>query len=170
VAIPVSSTDRQVARGELYDTTEDVKINGTSYRVLTQWIRTKQTGPSGHAVQIAIDLSEMNSTLASFGLVLALAGGVGIAAAGVLGYLLTRAGLRPVDRVVAAAEHVASTQDLSAAVAVDRRDPDEVTRVAESMNSMLTALGASRNAQRQLVENASHELATPPGQRQDHLA
>lgn len=122
-SIPVSPADRQVARRELYDTTEDVKINGTSYRVLTRWIRTKQTGPNGHAVQIAIDLSEMNGTLASFGLVLALTGGVGIAAAGVLSYWLTR--------------------------------------VAESMNSMLNALGASRDAQRQLVEDASHELATP---------
>ena len=160
-SIPVSAVDRQVARRALYDTTEDVKINGTSYRVLTRWIRTKQTGPNGHAVQIAVDLSEMNGTLASFGLVLALTGGVGIAAAGVLSYWLTRAGLRPVDRVVAAAEHIASTQDLSAAVSVDQRDPHEVTRVAESMNSMLNALGASRDAQRQLVEDASHELATP---------
>jgi two-component system sensor histidine kinase MprB len=28
-SIPVSATDRQVARRELYDTAEDVKINGT---------------------------------------------------------------------------------------------------------------------------------------------
>ena len=33
--------------------------------------------------------------------------------------------------------------------------------VAASMNRMLTALGMAREAQRQLVEDASHELATP---------
>ncbi len=160
-AIPVSATDREVARRERYESTEDVKINSTSYRVLTRWIHTKQTGPNGRAVQIAIDLSEMNNTLGRFGLILALTGSVGIIAAGVLGYLLTRAGLRPVDRVIAAAEHVASTQDLRAAVPVESNDPDEVTRVADSMNSMLSALDASREAQRRLVEDASHELATP---------
>lgn len=160
-AIPVSATEREVARRERYDTTEDVKINGTAYRVLTRWIHTKQTGANGRAIQIAVDLSEMNGTLARFGLILALTGIVGIAAAGILGYLLTRAGLRPVDRVAAAAEHVASTQDLGAAVPVAHNDPDEVSRVAESINAMLAALGASKAAQRQLVEDASHELATP---------
>ena len=33
--------------------------------------------------------------------------------------------------------------------------------MAASMNRMLTALGMSREAQRQLVDDASHELATP---------
>jgi two-component system, OmpR family, sensor histidine kinase MprB len=159
--IPVSATERGVARQEHPDTTEDVKINGASYRVLTRWIRTKQTGANGRAIQIAVDLSEMNGTLARFGLIMALTGFVGIAAAGILGYLLTRAGLRPVGRVAAAAEHVASTQDLGAAVPVAHNDPDEVARVAESINAMLAALGAARDAQRQLVEDASHELATP---------
>jgi two-component system sensor histidine kinase MprB len=63
--------------------------------------------------------------------------------------------------VTSAAEHVASTQDLNAAVAPEPGDPEEVTRVASSVNEMLKALAASRAAQRQLIEDASHELATP---------
>jgi len=55
-AIPVSATEREVARRERYDTTEDVKINSTAYRVLTRWIHTKQTGANGRAIQIGTEL------------------------------------------------------------------------------------------------------------------
>lgn len=159
--IPVSKKDQEVARNELSEVRQDISINGANYRVLTKWVHTKQTGPQGHAVQIAVGLSEMQGTLAGFGILLAITGGVGVIAAGALGFVVTRSGLRPVRRVVAAAEHVASSKDLDALVPVEARDPNEVARVADSMNAMLGALKASRDAQRQLVENAGHELATP---------
>jgi two-component system sensor histidine kinase MprB len=63
--------------------------------------------------------------------------------------------------VAGAAAHVAATQDLHAAVPIARREPAEVASVAASVNHMLMALGMSREAQRQLVDDASHELATP---------
>jgi two-component system sensor histidine kinase MprB len=64
-----------------------------------------------------------------------------------------------VARLSAAAEQVAATHDLSQRI--DAGGGDELGRLAESFNSMLTALEASLGAQRQLVADASHELRTP---------
>jgi two-component system sensor histidine kinase MprB len=76
-----------------------------------------------------------------------------------LGYIVSRAALSPVARLSAAAEQVAATHDLSRRI--DPGGGDELGRLAESFNSMLTELEASLGAQRQLVADASHELRTP---------
>jgi two-component system sensor histidine kinase MprB len=44
---------------------------------------------------------------------------------------------------------------------IDARGGDELSRLAESFNTMLAALERSMAAQRQLVADASHELRTP---------
>jgi two-component system sensor histidine kinase MprB len=90
----------------------------------------------------------------------AVAGG-GIAAAGGLGWATARAGLRPVDRLVEAAEQVAATKDLAHRIDVERDRRDEINRLAGSVNAMLAALDEARTQQRELVENAGHELRTP---------
>jgi two-component system sensor histidine kinase MprB len=92
-------------------------------------------------------------------LLLGLLGAAGVAGAAVLGRTVAQAGLAPVDRLTAAAEHVAQTQDLQAAIEV--QGEDELARLARSFNEMLAALERARTAQRQLVEDASHELRTP---------
>jgi two-component system sensor histidine kinase MprB len=79
--------------------------------------------------------------------------------AAVLGRTVARAGLAPVERLTGAVEHVASTQNLQAAIPVSGED--EIARLARSVNAMLSALDSSRAAQRMLVEDASHELRTP---------
>jgi two-component system sensor histidine kinase MprB len=115
----------------------------------------------GDALQLAADLTDVNTTLNHFALLLLVADIVAIVVAAALGYGFTVAGLRPVRRVGEAAAHVAATQDLSAAVPIDRHQPAEVASVSASLNQMLAALSHARDAQRQLVEDAGHELATP---------
>ena len=58
-----------------------------------------------------------------------------------------------------AAEHVARTRDLSRRI--EARGGDELSRLAETFNTMLGALERSMRSQRQLVSDASHELRTP---------
>jgi two-component system sensor histidine kinase MprB len=67
--------------------------------------------------------------------------------------------LRPIARLTEAAEHVASTHDLSARL--DATGTDEVARLGASFDAMLAELQDSVSAQRQLVADASHELRTP---------
>ena len=76
-----------------------------------------------------------------------------------LAWFIARRIVRPVERLTAATEHVATTQDLESTIAVDRRD--ELGRLAASFNTMLVALRGSRDQQKRLVMDASHELRTP---------
>ncbi|MGH3491904.1 MAG: sensor histidine kinase [Sciscionella sp.] len=153
--LPVNPTDVNVARDAASSTLRAVTIGGSRYLLLTVHGR-------GHsAVQVASDLSENRATLKDFALVLLVADALVVLATAVLGYVLTRAGLRPVERVRMAAQGVALTQNLHAAVPIADSDPQETASVAGSLNAMLAALSTSRDAQRQLVEDAGHELATP---------
>src|SRR5438105_1916414 len=85
------------------------------------------------------------------------AGGIAVAVA--LGLIVSRAALAPVRRLTQAAERVRATGDLSERI--DARGQDELTRLADSFNTMLGALEESTRAQHQLVADASHELRTP---------
>jgi two-component system sensor histidine kinase MprB len=84
----------------------------------------------------------------------------GVAVAVWLGWVVSRTALRPVAQLTEAAEHVARTRDLSRRISTGTSD-DELGRLGTSFNTMLEALEASQNAQRQLVADASHELRTP---------
>ena len=93
------------------------------------------------------------------GVLLAVGSAVGIAGAAVLGRLVARAGLIPVQRLTSAVESVAVSMDLDHPIPVT--GADEIARLGRSVNSMLAAIDAARRSQQTLVEDASHELRTP---------
>jgi two-component system, OmpR family, sensor histidine kinase MprB len=113
----------------------------------------------GGAVQVARRVTGIEGTLDDLRFLLTLIGLAGAGLAGVVGWGVARAGLRPVHRLTGAVEEVARTQDLDSAIPVAGRD--EIARLATAFNRMLTALGASKAAQQQLVQDAGHELRTP---------
>jgi two-component system sensor histidine kinase MprB len=151
--LPVDASDERLADGGSGATVRSVSVDGEHLRMITV-----ATGP-GTAVQIARPLDEIDNTLASLRLTLMFVALGGVALAALLGFTVARAVLRPVERLTAAAEHVAETQDHDASIDIERRD--ELGRLAASFNTMLRALAASREQQRQLVADASHELRTP---------
>ena len=151
-SIPVSANARQVAAGQVADETEIVKIGHDRYRV---WTVQRTDG----AAQVARDAEGIENTLAELGLWHGLVGLVGIAVAALVGLVVARAALRPVDVLTAGAERVARTQDLTAKIPVSGQG--EIARLAEAFNAMLAALAGSRAAQRRLIEDAGHELRTP---------
>ncbi len=152
-ALAVTAATRAVAAGRRDAFFSDANISGAPVRVLTE-----RAGEGG-VWQVALPLSDIDSTLTHLQLVLALVclGGVALAAA--LGLLVSRAALVPVRRLTGAAERVARTQDLGHRIQAG--EEDELGRLAGSFNTMLAALERSRLAQRQLVSDASHELRTP---------
>jgi two-component system sensor histidine kinase MprB len=86
--------------------------------------------------------------------------GVALAgAAAAAGWFIAGRTIEPIRLLNDAAHQVAQTQDLSAPIAIDRKD--EVGELARSFNTMLAALQESRLAQHRLVMDASHELRTP---------
>jgi two-component system sensor histidine kinase MprB len=90
---------------------------------------------------------------------LALAAAAGVLLALVLGTAIAGLVLRPVRRLTAAAESLATSRDFGTRIPVEGRD--ELSRLAVSLNTVLAALQSSQLAQRQLIADASHELRTP---------
>jgi two-component system sensor histidine kinase MprB len=151
--LPVTAATRAVAAGRHGAFFSDATVVGTPVRILTE------RAPEGGVWQVALPLTDLNSTLSHLKLVLALVCLGGIALAAVLGLFVSRAALVPVRRLTGAAERVARTQDLGHRIQAN--EEDELGRLAGSFNTMLAALERSRLAQRQLVSDASHELRTP---------
>jgi two-component system sensor histidine kinase MprB len=123
-------------------------------------------GAPVRAIQIARSLNEVDHTLFNLRLILALVALGGIAAAALLGSLVSRATISPVRHLTEAVEHVTRTRDL--ARRIPSRGGGELSRLASGFNTMLDALAGSMRAldassrvQRQLVADASHELRTP---------
>jgi two-component system sensor histidine kinase MprB len=151
--LPVTAATRAVAAGRHKAFFSDATVGGTHVRILTE------RAPEGGVWQVALPLTDVDSTLTHLKLVLALVCLGGIALAAALGLLVSRAALVPVRRLTGAAERVARTQDLGHRIRTGAAD--ELGRLAGSFNTMLAALERSRLAQRQLVSDASHELRTP---------
>jgi two-component system, OmpR family, sensor histidine kinase MprB len=153
ITLPASPEARAVAAGERDAFFADAEPEGTHVRVYTAQLE------SDEAIQIARPLEDIDETLSELTLILVAVTVAGVAMGAGLGVVVSRAALSPVARLSAAAEQVAATHDLSRRI--DPGGGDELGRLAESFNSMLTALEASLGAQRQLVADASHELRTP---------
>jgi two-component system sensor histidine kinase MprB len=153
VELPVDEEVLSVARGESDRFLADKQVGGVHVRVLTFPLA------PGYAVQVARPLTEVDDTLGRIRtlLILIAAGGIGLAAA--LGLAVSRAALAPVRQLTETSERVTETGDLSQRI--DARGQDELSRLASSFNTMLSALEESTRAQRQLVADASHELRTP---------
>ena len=151
-APPLGTDELLVARGIDDYSVRTATDDGDSYRVVAV-----QAGP-GQALVMAQRLEPTRQVLARLGLALPVVGGIGVLLAALAGVAVARAGLRPVDRLTAAAERVAATGELRP-IPVD--GSDELARLTHSFNEMLQALAASQEQQRRLVADAGHELRTP---------
>ncbi|MER5183639.1 HAMP domain-containing sensor histidine kinase [Streptomyces sp. NPDC002896] len=165
--VNVVGADKEVAKG----TTRGMGMfrngtdsDGNDVRVLILPL-IADNGPGGqslvdnHALLVALPLQDTEKTLNDLALVLLLVSGIGVVGAGAAGLAVARAGLRPVDTLTEAVEHVARTEDLT--VRIPAEGDDEIARLSRSFNSMTSALASSRDLQQQLIADAGHELRTP---------
>jgi two-component system sensor histidine kinase MprB len=152
-ALPWSTADAAVATGARDRARYTVDTDQGDFRVLTF------RGDRGQAVQVARSLEGTDATLRRFGLLVAvlIAGAASIAA--VAGRLVARAGLRPVDELTTAATRIAETRDLSKPIQI--RGHDEIAQLGQAFNHMLSRLDVAQHQQRELIEDAAHELRTP---------
>jgi two-component system sensor histidine kinase MprB len=84
---------------------------------------------------------------------------IGVLLALVLGWLVARTALVPVDWLTETVEELAESTDVTRRLTPG--GPDELGRLRRAFNRLLEALESSRRAQNQLVLDASHELRTP---------
>jgi len=153
VRFPVNLREINLAKdgGRVYSHT--VSVDGERYRVASAPL------DGGGLVQAGQELGPTDSTLESLRRRYAAISGLVALLAAILGWLLAGLLVRRVVRLTAAAEHVASTGDLEAPV--EASGSDEAARLGQAFSSMLAALRESRARQRQLVQDAGHELRTP---------
>jgi two-component system sensor histidine kinase MprB len=161
VTLPVDAQTRGLASGKSGRYFRDARVNGIHMRILAEHIAPDR------AVQVAQQLTEVDTLLRHLRLILALLDIGGIALAALLGRVVAGAAVWPLKRLTQATEHVTETQDLSERIETVGGE-DELGRLAMSFNAMLDALERSMgaldesvHAQRQLVADASHELRTP---------
>ncbi len=153
ILIPVTQRALTVANGKTDGYYTNTSIQDIPVRELVA------PTPGGGALLTVAPLQPTKHALARIRFWIFLVGAIGIALAAGLAALVATAALRPVRRLTAAAENVASTGNLSERV--DVKSDDELGRLATQFNAMLAALERSVGAQRRLVADASHELRTP---------
>jgi two-component system sensor histidine kinase MprB len=154
---PPSASALSVASGDLPELFESVRAqSGQHVRAFTT--RLSQL-PPGAALEVFLPLTDVDDALHKLTVVLLAVTAVGIALAAGIGYVVTRAAVRPITALTEAAEHVTQTGDLTRRI--EAGGEDEIGRLAASFNQMLAALESSQEAQRRLVADASHELRTP---------
>ncbi|MGW8887241.1 sensor histidine kinase [Streptomyces sp. NPDC055749] len=163
--IPATRDDIAVAKREqrvsLHSATAE---NGKEMRVYTYQYppsdRAQSLLPNSTvAVSVARPLSEIDNPLSTLAWVLLIVSGIGVVGAGAAGLWVARSGLRPVDELTDAVEHVARTEDLTVRIPVEGED--EIARLSRSFNTMTASLATSRDRQAQLIADAGHELRTP---------
>jgi two-component system sensor histidine kinase MprB len=142
----------QVALGQRSWSARTILLDGQRYRVVAV------PAEDGQALILAQSLKATDQMLDRLGLVMLLFGLAGMISAGLAGWAVARNGLRPVRRLTQAVEDIARTERLDP---IPVEGNDEVARLAQAFNAMLTALSASQARQRQLVADAGHELRTP---------
>jgi two-component system sensor histidine kinase MprB len=154
VQLPLDDRVKEIARrghGSFFTSTT---VDGVHVEVLTVG------DPYDHwAIQVALPLtgvdSVLNGLLVPYGLLI----GGGVVLALLLGVLISRSALSPIDRFLHRTEAVAS--DLGKPGRIEETGAEELRRLAASFNHTLDALELSVQAQRHLVADASHELRTP---------
>jgi two-component system sensor histidine kinase MprB len=142
----------QVALGQRSWSARSAYLGNERYRVVAV------PAQGGQALILAQSLASTDEMLDRLGLVMLLFGLAGMISAGLAGWAVARNGLRPVRRLTLAVEDIARTEQLDP---IPVEGNDEVARLAQAFNGMLTALSASQARQRQLVADAGHELRTP---------
>jgi two-component system sensor histidine kinase MprB len=162
--LPVTAAVKAVASGTARSFFADVKADGFEQREYVTYVTLRVSNgifsqvESG-ALQVAISLTGVNEQLGHLGLALLLVALAALALAAVLGWLISRTAVGPLNDLTAAVEEIARTTDVSERL--EAGGSDELGRLRHAFNRLLGALETSRESQHQLVVDASHELRTP---------
>ncbi|GGU22770.1 HAMP domain-containing sensor histidine kinase [Nocardioides albus] len=143
----------KVATREVPMMARTIATGDGDFRVVTVPISGSDT-----ALMLAQSLEPQKAMYKRLGFVVLFFGAAGVVAAALAGWVVAAGGLRPVRRLTASVDRIATTEDLTP---LPVEGDDEIARLATSFNRMLSTVAASRDRQRQLVADASHELRTP---------
>lgn len=167
-ALPVSDDVKEVAAGHMPTLYQNVEIDKDRFRELAVTLPAGTAiGDGGNpqilaetaALQLFVPLSGVDSQLTHLLLTLLAIAAIGVLIAVLLGLVVARTALRPLNAISDSVESIAETTDLSQRIEEGRAD--ELGRLRRAFNRLFAAVERSEDQQRQLVLDASHELRTP---------
>ena len=132
-------------KGEKHLVYKDVKIETKEYGVVY--------------IQIVKDMDNEYDFMKILFIFMAIADFIGIIVSIVLGYIISKGMLRPIDDITKAADNI-SINNLKERLEVNGPD-DELKRLGNTFNKMIDRLQGAFDRQVQFVSDASHELRTP---------
>jgi two-component system sensor histidine kinase MprB len=154
--IPPNTQMKAIARSGSGRYFTSMTVNGTHIRVLATGI-----GWQG-ALAVALPLTDVDHALDSQLLLLAVIAAGGIALAALLGVLVARTAVAPIERFTRQTEAIAAEPEMMIEhQRLEVTGSDELARLARTFNATLDVLERSVKSQRNLVADASHELRTP---------
>lgn len=134
-----------------------IEQKGMPWRVLTLPYHSKSGRPG--IVRLMENLGDIEETLKNLRLALLVMAPAGLLLSGFGGYWISGRALAPVDHITRMAQEIEATS-------LDRRLPhpgvdDEIGRLVETLNGMISRLEQSFGAMKQFTADASHELRSP---------
>jgi heavy metal sensor kinase len=112
-----------------------------------------------YAVQVAAPMDELFEALGRFRMILLFSAPLLLIGASAGGYWISRRALAPVDALSHAAQRI-SIENLEERLEVPKTG-DQLARLSQTLNAMLTRLEASVRRMAQFTADASHELRAP---------
>ena len=112
-----------------------------------------------YIVQVASPLDSTETALATLRLTLFVLFPITVLLTGIMGALLAKLTLRPVDSMIRTIHDITAENMKLKLTIPDTRD--EIMKLAETFNDMLSRLDRAFTSQKQLFEDLSHELKTP---------
>src|SRR5207248_5123526 len=135
---------------------ETLTVQGHMLRFYSQGI---SVNSKAYTVQVAAPVDEALEALERFRVILAFAAPLLLIGASAGGYWISRRALAPVDEISRAAQRI-SIENLTDRLQVPRTG-DQLQRLSETLNAMLSRLEASVRRMTQFTADASHELRAP---------
>jgi heavy metal sensor kinase len=132
------------------------RIQGARFRLVRESV---QVGGVTYDIEAGMSTQEFDRSLEQFRALLYALGPAFLILAALGGHWLSRRALAPVDQITKAARTIGA-QDLSKRLAVPHTS-DELQRLADTLNEMLSRLEAAFQRVTQFTADASHELRTP---------
>ncbi|HEX5634004.1 MAG TPA: ATP-binding protein [Gemmatimonadales bacterium] len=161
-ALPFSDLQllsRPLAERPLQDGVRTIRLSdGRELRARVSALRT--AGPEIGGITVAAPVSRAVPELAVFLRAMLVTAPFVLLASVAVGYVLARRALDPVERIIDELEAITDGRSLHRRL-VTPSTGDEVARLAQTLNGMLTRLEQSFSSLRRFTADASHELKTP---------
>jgi signal transduction histidine kinase len=138
----------------------DARLGDEPLRIYAAPIADAGGPAAGGVVVVAASTADIDDTVHELNLLLLLVGAGAVLAGGVAAALLTRRTTAPLRALSSSAAAVERSGDTSRRLATPD-NPQEIGELARTLNAMLAAIESSRERERRLLADASHEMRTP---------